>query len=155
MARTGVLVAVAGGLLACAFAWREVRVTRTTLLAQQSADSRRSGEKLHAERLQHVRLLQVLQARNGELRSKLNTTRAEAAHLNQEAAQLRGDKVALQVELAEHQQATKAEVLSLPRRISGRGDVVDLWGTDGAPTVVELQALANPPVADNQRRQHA
>jgi hypothetical protein len=155
MTRVGVLVAVAGGLMACAFAWREVRVTRTTLMAQQSADSRRSGEKLHAERLQHVRLLQVLQARNGELRSKLNTTRAEAAQLNQEAAQLRGDKVALQVELSEHQAAAEAEVLALPRRISGRGDVVDLWGVDGAPTVVELQALANPPVAENQQRQRA
>ena len=155
MTRVGVLVAVAGGLMACAFAWREVRVTRTTLMAQQSADSRRSGEKLHSERLQHVRLLQVLQARNGELRSKLNTTRAEAAQLNQEAAQLRGDKVALQVELSEHQAAAEAEVLALPRRISGRGDVVDLWGVDGAPTVVELQALANPPVAENQQRQHA
>jgi predicted nuclease with TOPRIM domain len=155
MARTGVLVAVAGGLMACAFAWREVRVTRTTLMAQQSADSRRSGEKLHAERLQHVRLLQVLQARNGELRSKLNTTRAEAAQLNQEAARLRGDKVALQVELSEHRSAAEAEVLALPRRFSGRGDVVDLWGTDGAPTVVELQALANPPAAVSQQRQHA
>jgi hypothetical protein len=152
--RAGVLVAVAGGLMACAFAWREVRVTRTTLMAQQSAESRRSGEKLHAERLQHVRLLQVLQARNGELRSKLNTTRAEAAQLNQEAAQLRGDKVALQVELSEHQVAAEAEVLALPRRTSGRRDVVDLWGVDGAPTVVELQALANPPVAEIQR-QHA
>ncbi len=75
--------------------------------------------------------------------------------LNQEAAQLRGDKVALQVELSEHQEAAEAEVLALPRRISGRGDVVDLWGVDGAPTVVELQALANPPVAESQRRQHA
>jgi len=155
MTRAGLVVAAAGGLMACAFAWREVRVTRTTLMAQQSADSRRSGEKLHAERLQHVRLLQVLQARNGELRSKLNTTRAEAAQLNQEAAQLRGDKVALQVELSEHQAAAEAEVLALPRRVSGRGDVVDLWGVDGAPTVVELQALANPPAADNQQRQHA
>ncbi|HEY3338394.1 MAG TPA: hypothetical protein VGK18_07815 [Propionicimonas sp.] len=155
MARAGLVVAVAGGLMACAFAWREVRVTRTTLLAQQSADSRRSGEKLHAERVQHVRLLQVLQARNGELRSKLNTTRAEAAQLNQEAAQLRGDKVALQVELSEHRAAAEAEVLALPRRISGRDDVVDLWGVDGAPTVVELQALANPPVPESQQRKHA
>jgi hypothetical protein len=155
MTRAGLVVAAAGGLMACAFAWREVRVTRTTLMAQQSADSRRSGEKLHAERLQHVRLLQVLQARNGELRSKLNTTRAEAAQLNQEAARLRGDKVALQAELSEHQAAAEAEVLALPRRVSGRGDVVDLWGVDGAPTVVELQALANPPAAVSQQRQHA
>jgi hypothetical protein len=155
MTRAGLAVAVAGGALACVFAWREVRVTRTTLMAQQSADSRLAGEKLHAERLQHVRLLQVLQGRNGELRSKLNTTRAEAAQLHQETAQLRGDKVALQVELSEHQAAAEAEVLALPRRVSGRGEVVDLWGVDGAPTVVELQALANPPVAESQQRQHA
>ena len=155
MTRAGLVAAVAGGLMACAFAWREVRVTRTTLLAQQSADSRRSQNLLHTERVQHVRLLQVLQGRNGELRSKLITTRAEAAQLNQEAAQLRGDKVALQVELSEHQAAAEAEVLALPHRISDRDDVVDLWGVDGAPTVVELQALANPPIPENQRRRHA
>ncbi len=155
MTRAGLVAAVVGGLMACAFAWREVRVTRTTLLAQQSADSRRSQNLLHTERVQHVRLLQVLQGRNGELRSKLITTRAEAAQLNQEAAQLRGDKVALQVELSERQAAAEAEVLALPRRISDRDGVVDLWGVDGAPTVVELQALANPPIPENQRRRHA
>jgi hypothetical protein len=142
-------------LVACAFAWREVRVTRTTMLAQQSADSRRAGEKLHAERLQHVRLLQVLQSRNGDLRSKLNMSRADAARLTQEAAQLRGDKAALQVALSEHQAAAEAEVLALPRRVSGRGDAVDLWDGDGAPTVVELQALANPPAYPDEHRQHA
>lgn len=156
LVRAGVAVAVVGGIVACGFAWREVRVTRTTMMAQQSADSRRAGEKLHAERLQHVRLLQVLQSRNGELRSKLNMTRADAARLAQEAAQLRGDKAALQVELAEQQAAAEAEVLALPRRVSGRGgDAVDIWDGDGAPTVVELQALANPPVYHTEERQHA
>ncbi|MBI5027282.1 MAG: hypothetical protein HZB48_00275 [Actinobacteria bacterium] len=144
-----------GGFLACGFAWRELRVTRTTMMAQQSADSRRAGEKLHAERVQHVRLLQVLQARNGELRSKLTMSRAESARLAQEAAQLRGDKAALQVQLSEHQAAAEAEVLALPRRVSGRGDAVDLWDGDAAPTVVELQALANPPEFPGEQRQHA
>jgi len=155
LARAGVGVAVVGGLVACGFAWREVRVTRTTMLAQQSADSRRAGEKLHAERLQHVRLLQVLQSRNGDLRSKLNMSRADAARLTQETAQLRGDKAALQVELSEHQAATEAEVLALPRRVSGRGKEIELWDGDSAPTVVELQALANPPVYTDEHRQHA
>ena len=155
MTRAGLVIAVAGGVLACVFAWREVRVTRTTMLAQQSADSRRAGDKLHAERLQHVRLLQVLQSRNGELRSKLNTTRSEAARLNQEAAQLRGDKAALQVQLAEQQSVAEAEVLSLPRRVSGRGTAIDLWEGDGAPTVVDLQRLANPPAAEADQRRHA
>lgn len=155
MTRAGLVLAVAGGALACVFAWREVRVTRTTLMAQQAADSRRAGEKLHAERLQHVRLLQVLQGRNGELRSKLNTARAEAAELHQETAQLRGDKVALQVQLSEHREAAEAEVLALPRRVSGRAGAIDMWGVDGAPTVVELQALANPPRDSAELRQQA
>ncbi len=154
MARAGIVVAVTGGIVACVFAWREVRVTRTTMMAQQAADSRRSGEKLHAERVQHVRLLQVLQSRNGELRSKLNTSRAEAARLSQETAQLRGDKAALQVQLSE-QLAAEAEVLALPRRISGRRDAADIWDGDAAPTVIELQALANPPVLPGEQRQHA
>lgn len=154
MARAGVVVAIAGGIVACTFAWREVRVTRTTMMAQQSADTRWIGEKLHAERLQHVRLLQVLQSRNGDLRSKLNTSRAEAARLSLEASGLRGDKAALEARLAEQHDA-EAEVLALPRRASGRGDAVDLWDSDAAPTVIELQALANPPVPRGEQRQHA
>jgi hypothetical protein len=155
LARAAVLVAVVGGVVACVFAWREVRVTRTTMMAQQSADSRRMGEKLHAERLQHVRLLQVLQSRNGELRSKLNQSRAEAARLAIQSAQLRGDKVALELQLAEQQAAAEAEVLALPRRVSGHGDGTDIWDGDAAPTVVELQALANPPAYRPEQRQHA
>jgi hypothetical protein len=154
-ARAGIVVAILGGLAACGFAWREVRVTRTTMMAQHSADYRRSQNLLHVERLQHVRLLQVLQTRNGDLRSKLNTSRAEAARLTQEAAQLRGDKAALQVELAERSAAAEAEVLALPRRVSGRGEAVDLWDGDAAPTVVELQALANPSAFGDEQRQHA
>ncbi len=155
MTRAAVVVAVVGGVVACVFAWREVRVTRTTMMAQQSADSRRMGENLHAERLQHVRLLQVLQSRNGELRSKLNQTRAEAARLAIHSAQLRGDKAALELQLAEQQTTAEAEVLALPRRVSGRGGAVDLWDGEGAPTVVELQALANPPLHQAEQRQHA
>jgi len=155
MTRAAVLVAVVGGVVACVFAWREVRVTRTTMMAQQSADSRRMGEKLHAERLQHVRLLQVLQSRNGELRSKLNQSRAEAARLAIHSAQLRGDKAALELQLAEQQAAVEAEVLALPRRVSGHGDATDIWDGDAAPTVVELQALANPPAYRPEQRQHA
>lgn len=154
LARVGIGVALAGGFVACAFAWREVRLTRTTMMAQQSAESRRAGEKLHAERVQHMRLLQVLQTRNGDLRSKLNTSRADAARLAQESAQLRGDKIALQVELSQRA-AEEAEVLALPRRVSGRRDAADLWDGDGAPTVVDLQKLANPPVPEAEQRQHA
>lgn len=152
MTRTGVAIAIVGGVVACVFAWREVKATRSALLAQQSADSHRFGEKLHAERHEHVRLLQVLQSRNGDLRSRLNLTRADSARLSQETAQLRGDKAALKVQLAEQQAATEAVILALPRRVSGRSEAVDIWDGDHAPTVVELQALANPPVAVEQRK---
>lgn len=153
--RLGVLIAIIGGSLACFFAWREAKVERKALLAAQAADSRQAADQLHSERVQHVRLLQVLQSRNGELRSKLNTARAEVAKLSQDSAQLRGDKAALEAELAEREAAAQAEVVTLPRRVSGRGDDVDIWNMDGAPTVVELQILANPPVDEGEQRQHA
>lgn len=155
MARAGIGVAVAGALLAAGFAWQEVKAERAVLLTQNSADARAASDQLHAERVQHVRLLGVLQVRNSDLRAKLNTARADNAHLNQEAAQLRGDKAALEMELAQSQPAAEAEVFAWPRRGSGRSDADDLWGADGAPTVVQLQALANPPVEPAQLRQQA
>ncbi|MFZ0530584.1 MAG: hypothetical protein WAL91_08620 [Propionicimonas sp.] len=154
-ARAGILVAIAGGALAAGFAWREVRATRRSLLAQNSADSRRAGDQLHAERVQHVRLIGVLQVRNAELRSKLTTARAENARLTQDAGRLRGDLAAAELELSQQRSAAEAEVFAWPRQLSGHGDVTDLWGVDGAPTVVALQALANPPIDSAPYRQHA
>lgn len=153
--RAGIAVAIAGGLLATKFAWQEIRASRNALLAQNSADARDAAALLHSERAQHVRLLGVLQARNADLRSRLNTSRAEAAVLSQEAAQLRGDKAALETELAKLQAPAEAQVFAWPRRMSGQGEAHDIWGSDGAPTVVELQALANPPQDSAQQRHHA
>lgn len=155
LARAGIAVAVCGGLLAASFAWQEVKANRSLLLTQNTADARRAGDQLHAERVQHVRLLGVLQVRNSDLRGKLHTARAENAHLTQEAARLRGDKTALEFELEAARQQTDAEVFNWPRRVSGRGDADDIWGIDGAPTVVQLQALANPPADSGQARRHA
>jgi hypothetical protein len=155
VARAGIVVAIAGGLLAANFAWQEIRASRNALLAQNSADSRAAAALLHTERAQHVRLLGVLQLRNADLRSKFNTARAEAAVLSQETAQLRGDKAALELELAKQQESAEAQVFAWPRRVTGHDEGNDLWGSDGAPTVVELQALANPPLPSAQQRQHA
>ena len=153
--RAGIAVAIVGGLLAAKFAWQEIRASRNALLAQNSADARDAAALLHSERAQHVRLLGVLQLRNADLRSMLNTSRAVAAVLSQEAAQLRGDKAALELELAKQQESAQAQVFPWPRRVTGHGEAQDIWVSDGAPTVVELQALANPPLSSAPQRQHA
>ena len=53
------------------------------------------------------------------------------------------------------QAPAEAQVFAWPRRMSGQGEAHDIWGSDGAPTVVELQALANPPLSSAPQRQHA
>jgi hypothetical protein len=163
----GLVLAVAGGVLASVFAWREVRATRTTLLVEQSEDSRRASELMQQATRLNLGVVQVLGARNGELNQQLIAARATAAGLSREAAGLRGDKVALQFELnqrakevaavrdrlAAAQEVLDADVVPLPVRDAETA--LDLWTEDGFPTVVQLQALANPPVrgAVEERKQ--
>lgn len=162
------VLAVAGGVLACALAWREVRTTRTTLLAQQSAESHHSAELFTETNRRHLHVVSLLSARNAELVSQVTTARAEAAKLTQSAAQLRGDKAALQLELnqrsselaavrvslAQVQATLEADVVSLPLRETSDA-AVELWTEDGFPTLVQLEALANPPVPELEERKHA
>lgn len=155
LALIGVGVAVVGGIVAMVIAWGEVRDTRVELMAEQREAARVSSDMLSTERQQHVHTVEMLLNRNGDLRSKLTMTRAQAALLSQETASLRGDKAALELQLREQQQRLEAEVLRLPARATGAGDHTDLWDAGGLPTIVLLQALANPPAvdADAQRRQ--
>ena len=120
-ARAGVGIALLGGTIACAFAWRELRNTRLAAQLQSATELRASGEKLHEERQQHLRVLHVLQERNGDLRTRLNESRAEAAGLMQRISSLRGDVAALRIELAQQRavDASDAEVVALPRRAIG------------------------------------
>jgi hypothetical protein len=145
-ARGAALVAFVGGLSASLLAWREAERRRRAHDLAAAADLRLAGEKLHDERLQHIRLLQVLQSRNGELRSRLTLARAENAELSQSLATLRGDNVALHLEVSRLNEAHSAEILALPRRVSGpvsdREEV--LWAEGDAPTVVDLKAVIAP-----------
>ncbi|MGB2766876.1 MAG: hypothetical protein WBC14_07265 [Propionicimonas sp.] len=155
-ARIGVVVAIAGGIAGCALAWRALRVQRVAFQAQWALDARANAEKLHGERLQHIRLLQVLQTRNGDLRTRLITARSEAGHLSQELASLRGDTMALRLEVSRLTQAHSAEILSLPRRVSGPVSTHEeiLWAEGNLPTVVDLKAVTAP-FADMGEQRHA
>lgn len=164
----GLVLAVAGGVLACALGWREVRATRSTLLAQQSTESHASAELFTETNRRHLHVVSLLSARNAELVNQVGTARSEAARLTQKAAQLRGDKAALllelnqrtselaavRVSLAQVQAALDADVVALPVRTS-QDTALELWTEDGFPTLVQLEALANPPVPDQDLRKHA
>ncbi len=156
-ARVGVAVAAAGGLFACLLIWRVVREQRTAFLAQSTLDARAHGDKLHDERLQHVHLLQVLQSRNGELRTQVVTARAEAGRTAQDIAALRGDNVALRLEVSRLTEAHSAEILALPKRVSGPISEHEeiLWAEGNMPTVVDLKAVTAPFSGDIAEQRHA
>lgn len=151
--RAGAVVAFLGGFVSCLLAWREVKAQRVAFQSQSALDLRVHGEKLHVERLQHIRLLRVLQSRNGELRSRVTTARAESARLAQQVAKLRGDNAALQLEVARLAEPQTAEVLALPRRVAGPVSDQEeiLWAEGNFPTVVDLKAAAVP-LEDGQQR---
>ncbi|MEA5055534.1 MAG: hypothetical protein VB093_19115, partial [Propionicimonas sp.] len=174
--RVGAVIAFAGGLVSSLFAWREVRRQRGQFLAQSAAELHAHGQKLHAERSQHMRLLQVLQARNSDLRGRLVAARAEAAQLGSEVATLRGDnaslkldvtelradKNVLQAEVARLTEVQTAEILGLPRRSAGSVSTQEevLWTEENLPTVVDLKAITAPfsdsaPAADSELRAQA
>lgn len=165
----GLVLAVAGGVLASVFAWREVRITRTTLLAEQADDARRASELLQDATRRNLGVVKLLSARNNELVHELVQSRAVAAQLQCDAAALRGDKAALKSELkqrseelaqvrtslAEAQELLDAEIVELPLPHDPDAAQIDLWTDDGYPTVVQLEALANPPIDDMEQRKHA
>lgn len=155
LTRAGAVVAFLGGITACLLAWREVRQQRIDFEQRSTAELRSHGEKLRAEREQHVRLLRILQQRNQELRSRATTARAEVGRLNQELARLRGDNAGLRLELARLNELNNAEVLALPRRVAGAvsSREIVLWSEENLPTVVDLKAITAPVEIEDRRRQ--
>jgi len=165
----GLTLTVAGGVLAAVFAWREVKITRNTLLAEQARDAQRASELLREATRLNLGVVTVLSARNNELVRELGISRAATAELQRDAAALRGDKAALAAELtqrtAELEQVRTsltdvkalldADVVALPVVNDSASTEVDLWTEDGYPTVVLLEALANPPAPETEERKHA
>lgn len=114
-------------------------------------------------------MVKLLSARNNELVHELGRSRAAMAQLQCDAAALRGDKAALQLELkqraeeltqvrsslAEVKELLDADVVELPVPEAADTGVLDIWTEDGYPTVVQLEALANPPIRELEQRKHA
>jgi len=149
----GTVIAIGAGVFATVRAWGEVRETRAQLLGDQAANARRSAAEVASFRQRTDHTIDELIERNQQLHIGLDEVKAEAGRLQQEAAQLRGDKVALRAELGRRMGLQEAQILALPTR--GReATLADLWDAQGFPTVVLLRALANPPagVADELRR---
>jgi len=153
LTRAGAVIAFLGGLTSSLLAWREVKLQRAGYELRSTLELRAHGDKLHAEREQHTRLLRILQQRNQQMRSRATTARAEAGRLHQEVATLRGDNASLRLdnaglkqEVARLNEARNAEILALPRRVSGavsdREQV--LWSEEDLPTVVDLKAITAP-----------
>ncbi|QLQ14822.1 MAG: hypothetical protein HZY73_02735 [Micropruina sp.] len=134
---TGLLVVALGGVTACLFAWRDAQ--RTIRLAEQTqlADLRQHGEKLHAERAQHLRVLEVLKRRGRLLEQALGDLRAENGRLQQTVSALRGNNESLRIELElARALEQEAELVTLPRRASGTVDALsagDLWTDANSP----------------------
>lgn len=145
-ARAGAVVAFAGGVISCLLAWREVKTQRRSYELRSTVELRQHGNKLHAEREQHRRLLDVLAARNREMRGHVAELNANVAQLSQEVARLRGDNASLKLELARLNELSNAEVLALPRRVAGPVSDSErvLWSEENLPTVVDLAAITAP-----------
>lgn len=154
LTRAGAVIAFLGGLVSCLLAWREVKVQRTSYELRSTLELRNHGDKLHAEREQHLRLLRILQQRNQEMRSRATTARAEAGRLGQEVARLRGDNASLRLEVARLNELSSAEVLALPRRVAGAVSDREqiLWSEENLPTVVDLKAITAPFLAEDKQR---
>lgn len=146
LARSAVVVALVGGVVATTLAWREMVRQRRAAGQDAVVALRRSGDQLHSERVQHLRLLQVLQSRNGDLSAMVLRLRAENAALLQQLASIRGDLTALRLEIVRLTEAHSAEILDLPLRAGG--SLVDeeqvLWSDSTNPTVVDLKAVIAP-----------
>lgn len=155
LTRAGAVVAFIGGLISCLLAWREVKAQRVGYELRSTMELRQHGDKLHAERVQHRRLLDVMAARNRELRSQVTTVSAQVTQLTQEVASLRGDNAGLRLELARLNELNNAEVLALPRRVAGLASDSEqiLWSEENLPTVVDLAAITAPFGIEERLRQ--
>lgn len=144
--RAGAIVAFLGGFISSLLAWREVKAQRRAFDAREAMELHAQGEKLHAERTQHMKLLTVLQARNSDLRGRLLDARSESARLEQEVSSLRGDNVSLRLEVARLTEEQTADLLGLPRRAAGPVHAQEevLWTEENYPTVVDLKAVTAP-----------
>jgi regulator of replication initiation timing len=122
LTRVGVVLAVATGVVACVYAWREIRQNRREHALQMLEATRRHGRALTDERSHNASVVDVLANRAGAaqaeverqrltinglqvqistVRSTVSTLRGEISMLQGEVSTLRVDNAHLRSELAD------------------------------------------------------
>lgn len=122
----GLVVLLAGTVLACLLAWRENRMAERLRQAHALGEAMEYAERLRSERARHRAFVKALGGRLGAMRQHADDASRRACTLQQELSTLRGNYEALRVEL-EMQAALEsdAQVIELARP----GGPVDPWET--------------------------
>ena len=91
--RLGVAVAVAAAVMACAFAWRELRTARRGHAKAMLAALQDHGRQLTEERTRNAAVVDTLSGRIADARAVIEKLRVMVAELKMQVSGLRGDTV--------------------------------------------------------------
>ncbi len=107
VARIGVALAVATGVAACVYAWREVRANRHDHARELLTASQQHGRALTEERQHNARVVQVLRGRVSTAQAEVERQRVTVNGMQVEISTLRGHVTNLRGEIAalQHDQA--------------------------------------------------
>ena len=171
-------MAVTAAILACAFAWRELRNARRGHARAMLAALQEHGRQLTEERARNAAVVDTLSGRIADARAVIEKLRVMVAELKMQVSGLRGDTAFLAGEVSHREtvitalretvRAREAELISLrdeadcevhhmPRRVLAEHEsawdeipgVDELW-TDGShPTVVDLRMIETAMVLPN------
>ena len=176
--RLGVAVAVVAAIMACAFAWRELRNARRGHARAMLAALQEHGRQLTEERARNAAVVDTLSGRIADARAVIEKLRVMVAELKMQVSGLRGDTAFLAGEVSHREtvitalretvRAREAELISLrdetdcevhhmPRRVLAEHESVwdeipgvdDLWGDGSHPTVVDLKMIDTAMVLPN------
>lgn len=180
--RVGVGVAAATAVAGVALAWREATLERRAAARRDLEQSRAQGLELSRERRSNISVVNTLESRNSTIASRVDDLGTEIRTLRAEIAVLRKLKGEMAETIADRdvelfglrhdlQKAQRelhgllgeeAEVVTMPRRVSAAEGgtsswsaiptAEELWADGDHPTVVDIQALAYPEIAPQQRK---
>lgn len=132
----GLVVLVAGAVLACLLAWRANRAAQRVRSAHALHETLLFAEQLRAERARHGIVVDVLGRRNADLRAQAERSGRKICALQREVSTLRGNYEALRVELElQAVLESDAQLVELGRRDAGTDPWVtarELWRRDEA-----------------------
>lgn len=167
--RSGIALAVIGGILACVFAWREVAAQRRANAVNLLEVTKAQTSTLTDERKHNASVVDALVKRSATANTEVERSRVTVAELHSKISTLHGDKAFLQGEIKQREativslrdtvRAREAELIALdgeegaeihplPRRVLAEHELIfdeaadgDLWSDGGHPTVVDLRTL--------------